>query len=122
MSCGDFDGNTLRKEAQKKDLPVANYLKRWINLKKAWPCHVVPDPAKTTKQPPVYDFTKSDTISTRCGPVIGGMERMLAACELELEGRHHCGLDDTKNLARCVIFLLEKGYNFTQGMVNSYPF
>ena len=39
MSCGDFDGNHMRREAKKKQLIVPNYLKRWINLKKAF-CYV----------------------------------------------------------------------------------
>ena len=39
MSCGDFDGNTLAREAKEKKLFKPNYLKRWINLKKAFPIH-----------------------------------------------------------------------------------
>jgi hypothetical protein len=35
-SCGDFDGNQMKREAQYKQYPVANYLRRWINLKKVF--------------------------------------------------------------------------------------
>ena len=45
------------------------------------------------------------------------MTCMLEQCGLELEGRHHSGIDDCKNLARVVIKQLEEGYEFTQGMV-----
>ena len=40
MSCGDFDARALKKEAQDKDIQVPNYLKRWINIKKAFPMHL----------------------------------------------------------------------------------
>lgn len=40
MSCGDFDGNALAREAKAKQLYVPNYLRRWINLKKAFPAHL----------------------------------------------------------------------------------
>jgi len=45
------------------------------------------------------------------------MTTMLELCGLELEGRHHSGLDDSKNLARVAIKLMNEGYEFTQGMV-----
>jgi len=37
MSCGDFDGNQMSREAKFKEFTIPNYLKRWINLKKAFP-------------------------------------------------------------------------------------
>jgi len=40
MSCGDFDGNQMRREALHKQLHIPNYLKRWINLKKVFPVHL----------------------------------------------------------------------------------
>jgi hypothetical protein len=40
MSCGDFDGNQMRREALFKRFNVPNYLKRWINLKKVFPVHL----------------------------------------------------------------------------------
>ena len=45
------------------------------------------------------------------------MTEMLELCELELEGRHHSGLDDSKNIARVALHLMQNGYEFTQGMV-----
>lgn len=41
------------------------------------------------------------------------MEHMLELAGLELEGRHHSGIDDAKNLARVAIKCLENGYEFT---------
>ena len=40
MSCGDFDGNTLAREAKKKNIFIPNYLSRWINIKKTFPRHL----------------------------------------------------------------------------------
>jgi len=40
MSCGDFDGHQLRREAIHKKIPVPNYLKRWINIKRVFPIHL----------------------------------------------------------------------------------
>merc|ERR1712226_1502935 len=37
MSCGEFDGKQLRREADFKNLKLSNYLKRWINIKKVFP-------------------------------------------------------------------------------------
>jgi len=37
MSCGDFDGNQMSREAKFKGFSIPNYLQRWINLKKAFP-------------------------------------------------------------------------------------
>ena len=41
------------------------------------------------------------------------MPHMLELCDLKLEGRHHSGIDDSRNIAACVIKCMEKGFNFT---------
>ena len=46
MSCGDFDGNMLSREAKAKEFFVPNYLKRWINIKKAFPIHMFDETKK----------------------------------------------------------------------------
>ena len=40
LSCGDFDGNTIRREAVFKGFDLPSYLKRWINIKKVFPVHL----------------------------------------------------------------------------------
>jgi hypothetical protein len=40
LSCGDFDARALMREAKYKNFMVPNYLKRWINIKKAFPIHL----------------------------------------------------------------------------------
>jgi len=39
VSCGDYDGNQLKRECEFKNVFRPNYLKRWINLKKVCPTH-----------------------------------------------------------------------------------
>ena len=39
-----------------------------------------------------------------------GMANMLKFLGLNLIGRHHSGIDDTKNIARCALKLMEDGY------------
>ena len=95
MSCGDFDGNHLGREAKRKQFFVPNYLRRWINLKKAFP------QSRVDASKPDYDFNDFYTIKN-CKPTVRGMTDMLELLELELEGRHHSGIDDCKNLTRVV--------------------
>jgi ERI1 exoribonuclease 3 len=38
------------------------------------------------------------------------MAAMLQEAGLELIGRHHSGLDDCKNIARILRFMLDRGY------------
>lgn len=47
------------------------------------------------------------------------MTDMLAWCGLELEGRHHSGIDDARNIAKVALKLLEHGFVFNQAMVLS---
>jgi len=39
LSCGDYDANALMWEAKYKNFFVPSYLKRYINIKKAFPIH-----------------------------------------------------------------------------------
>src|SRR5688500_1696409 len=103
----------MRREAQYKQLPVPNYLKRWINIKKVFPVHLYDSKA------PVHNVKFEKDVQK---PPVGGMPHMLEICGLELKGKHHSGIDDAKNIANIVVDLLEKGFVFTQGMVHSHPF
>ena len=63
----------------------------------------------------LYDKTKQNVFTwvkdVQKGPVTG-MPHMLELCGLELEGKHHSGIDDAKNIARIAISTLEKGFEF----------
>jgi len=103
MSCGDFDGNHLKKEATLKELEVPSYLKRWINIKKAFPMDLFDE--KHEK----LDTTQVNLMSNRKSAV-RGMPDMLKVCDLTLQGKHHSGLDDSKNIAACLLKTLEKDF------------
>lgn len=99
-SCGDFDGNQMKREATFKRLEVPSYLRRWINLKKVFNLGEA-NPA----------FSNPDYIK-KCKPVSSGMTDMLQSCNLELVGKHHSGIDDARNLGRCVLAQLKEGFVF----------
>lgn len=44
----------------------------------------------------------------------GGMVPMLNKLKLPLEGRHHSGMDDTRNIARILLKMAEDGYTMTR--------
>ena len=95
VTCGDWDLNVcLRCEARAKKIPIKGYLKRWINIKKVYP------------------------MPLDCPERKMGMVGLLKISGLELEGRHHSGIDDSMNIARIVIYLLQKQFKFTTSMVS----
>jgi len=104
LSCGDFDGNQMRREALHKKMNIPNYLKRWINFKKVMPTYLF-DPSR-----PKLDYKFVKDIKK---PVVGGMPDMLSICGLQLQGRHHSGIDDARNIAACVLKCLQAGFDFT---------
>lgn len=84
-TCGDWDLKTmLPLQASVASLDVPSCFKSWCNVKVAY---------------------KNAT-----GTAVRGMPDMLAASGLRLEGRHHSGLDDCRNIAQCVRYLIAKGH------------
>ena len=63
------------------------------------------------------DFKNPQTIIQMNKPRVFDMIIMLETCGLELVGKHHSGIDDSKNLAAIAIHLMKKDFVFTQGMV-----
>ncbi|KZV99066.1 hypothetical protein EXIGLDRAFT_726539 [Exidia glandulosa HHB12029] len=104
LTCGGWDLKTMlpmqlaHAEALTKGKPpthsdygsytVPIYMQRWINIK--------------TRFSSVY------------GAGAGGMAGMLQYLHLSLEGRHHSGIDDCKNIARIVSRMLDDGWVPTQ--------
>jgi len=83
VTCGDYDlGTALRVESQRKGILLPHWLCRWINIKVAFTGH--------------FGCTF-------------GMKGMLSRMGLSLDGRHHCGLDDARNIAKIVVELLKLG-------------
>lgn len=84
VTCGDWDLKTmLPMQCKLAGEPVPAPFQTWLNIKRLF--------------------------SEVTGEKATGMEGMLEVLHLELEGRHHCGLDDCKNIARILEELLKRG-------------
>jgi len=91
LTCGNWDFRTLfPKQCEAAGVLLADVprcYRRWIDLKVPF--------AKTLRKKKA-----------------GGMVAMLRALDLELEGRHHRGIDDCHNIARIVLNLAARGATF----------
>mmetsp|Transcript_32201 Transcript_32201/g.75614 ORF Transcript_32201/g.75614 Transcript_32201/m.75614 type:complete len:265 (+) Transcript_32201:127-921(+) len=83
VTCGDYDlGTALPAESLKKGIDIPKWLQQWVNIK-------VPFEARFGHKT--------------------GMKGMLRHLRLPLEGRHHSGIDDARNIAKLVVALLRDG-------------
>ncbi|OQS03343.1 exonuclease III protein [Thraustotheca clavata] len=89
VTCGDWDLKTmLPTQCAHNNLSIPSDYQRWVNIKfafKAWR-----------------------------GQRVRGMTEMLNALGLPLIGRHHSGIDDTRNIAAIAIQMLHGGWKFRQ--------
>ncbi|EAS06743.1 exonuclease (macronuclear) [Tetrahymena thermophila SB210] len=100
VCCGDFDlGQCLRLEAKFKKINYPQYFKQYINIKKQFPKEWYTESIIKWNKPP-------------------GMVAMLKAINLELQGTHHSGLDDSKNIARIAQFMVEHNIVWTKEMLS----
>jgi len=82
--CGDWDLKIMIINQCKMDkLSVPSYFSEWINIKKMY--------AQIYNKP------------------VRGMTSMLRDMNLQLEGRHHSGIDDCKNIGRVLVEMLKQG-------------
>mmetsp|Transcript_36867 Transcript_36867/g.105639 ORF Transcript_36867/g.105639 Transcript_36867/m.105639 type:complete len:168 (+) Transcript_36867:382-885(+) len=82
VTCGDWDLKTmLPAQCAVSGVEVPLAMRTWINIKKV----------------------ASHCFSRR----IDGMPALLQRCGLSLEGRHHSGIDDAINIARCWVHLIK---------------
>jgi ERI1 exoribonuclease 2 len=85
VSAGDWDFVTmLPNQCATAGVPVPHAYRRWCNIKAPFTATI--HRAKSS-----------------------GMTSMLRALGLELEGRHHRGIDDSRNIARIVLALHDRG-------------
>ncbi|XP_048353019.1 ERI1 exoribonuclease 3 isoform X2 [Sphaerodactylus townsendi] len=95
VTCGDWDLKVmLPGQCQYLGLPVADYFKQWINLKKA------------------YSFAMGSWPKN-------GLLDMNKGLNLQHIGRPHSGIDDCKNIANIMKTLAHRGFIFKQ---TSKPF
>lgn len=83
LTCGNYDlGTALRTESERKRIALPPWLRCWVNVK-------VP-----------FEMGFGRRV---------GMKGMLEHLGLALDGWHHCGLDDARNIAKIAIELLQRG-------------
>ena len=92
VTCGDWDLKTgLPCQCAYQNLEYAWYLKKWINIK------------------------------TYFASIVGkkgwGMASMLKDLGLQLEGRHHSGIDDSRNIAKILKELARRNHKLSDGLV-----
>lgn len=84
ITCGDWDLNTcLPSECRYFRINKADYFGQWINIKKVY----------------------AQYYNRR----MGGMPEMLKGLNIRLEGRHHSGIDDCRNITKIVRKMLQDG-------------
>ncbi|CAJ1431480.1 unnamed protein product [Effrenium voratum] len=84
VTCGDWDLRQMVVEQCKQcQQPVPGMFKKWLNIK--------------------------NLFMANTGKPSTGMKGMLESLEMPLEGRHHSGLDDCRNIARILAELLRRG-------------
>ncbi|XP_045655687.1 ERI1 exoribonuclease 3 isoform X1 [Ursus americanus] len=105
VTCGDWDLKVmLPGQCQYLGLPVADYFKQWINLKKVFGLGGLVEQA--------YSFAMG------CWPKNGLLD-MNKGLSLQHIGRPHSGIDDCKNIANIMKTLAYQGFIFKQ---TSKPF
>ncbi|KAJ3256145.1 ERI1 exoribonuclease 3 [Boothiomyces macroporosus] len=93
VTCGDWDLKTmLPLQTERENLSRDSVFQQWVNVKVA------------------FNDTMEGARSKQNRAK--GMKGMLNALGLELVGRHHSGIDDSRNIAKIAIELIKKGYVF----------
>jgi inhibitor of KinA sporulation pathway (predicted exonuclease) len=88
-TCGNWDLKTqLPREIRNKKLKKNNYYSTYINVKAEFE----------------YFYKRK----------ANGMEGMLNFLKLKLEGRHHSGIDDARNISKIILKLIDDGHNYNQ--------
>lgn len=86
-TCGNWDLNTqLPRELANKKLKSNTYYNKWINVK--------------------YEFEHFYKAKA------GGMVGMLKFLNIKLIGKHHSGIDDTRNIAKIMLKMIADGHNY----------
>eukprot|EP00469_Lotharella_globosa_P008088 CAMPEP_0167772096 /NCGR_PEP_ID=MMETSP0111_2-20121227/654_1 /TAXON_ID=91324 /ORGANISM="Lotharella globosa, Strain CCCM811" /LENGTH=500 /DNA_ID=CAMNT_0007661543 /DNA_START=13 /DNA_END=1515 /DNA_ORIENTATION=+ len=96
LADGEWDFKVLlQSEAKRKNLSVPSYFRSFFDLRSI--------------------FTKFK------GMQRPSLKRMLTACGLDFEGKHHHGMDDCNNIARIALALVTDGYRFRKIDLSKFP-
>ena len=90
VTCGHWDlGTMMPQQCKVSNVDVPALFKYWINLKIEFDEHMREPSKKKRSQL--------------------GMAEMLQHLGLTLEGRHHSGIDDVKNITRILQYMMQRG-------------
>jgi len=93
VTCGDWDlASMMGRQCALSGMHVPARFRQWVNIK--------------------------NLFRSVCGTSGGGMKSMLDALGLRLEGHHHSGLDDCRNIGRILTELLRRGGAVQQDMAS----
>lgn len=95
LSCGAWDWGQLEKECRCHKITIPKIYTRYINIKKEF------QKAYKNKNPL-------------------GMAGMLTFSNMTLIGKHHCGLDDCKNIGRILEKLVNEGFVDFETVIMNY--
>lgn len=112
VTCGDWDLKTALP-AQLKHLGLQSLpcFGKWINIKKVFASYV-----RSQQTAPGSGSGRPDSEDGRRERF--GMAGMLSQLKLPLVGRHHSGIDDSRNICAIAVELLKRGCRF---FINNAP-
>lgn len=97
VTCGGWDLRTMMpQQCQISGIEIPTLFRSWINIKE--------------------EFAKHCYRPKRGNPL--GMAGMIHAAGMEIEGRHHSGIDDVKNITRILQHMIGLG-KFTEPVVST---
>lgn len=98
VTCGDWDLRTmLPSQLRYSQLSLPAHFQSWINIKQ------LASDFFTSQLRSSSPHSKNERVQVR------GMVDLLQKLRIPLEGRHHSGIDDAKNIAKCMIELIKQG-------------
>jgi len=93
VTCGHWDLNVMApKEYKNYNIHPHGVYLRYVNIKD--------------------DFTRFYKTSGKAG-----MAGMLAHANIQLEGKHHSGIDDCRNISKIIVKMINEGFAFEQFVV-----
>ncbi len=98
VTCGHWDLNVMAiKEYKNHNISPHSVYARYANIK--------------------HDFAKLYKTSGK-----NGMVGMLTELGIPLEGKHHSGIDDCRNISKILIKMFQNGFTFEQFIINFVDF
>ena len=119
ITCGDWDLKTmLVNQCAISSIPINDMFNRWCNIKKMYNqyysekiigMHIMKEIINGEYMHDTGRLSKHHRVR--------GMKSLLNRLNLSLDGRHHSGIDDSKNIAKAVIKMCSDGCVFE----NTWP-